>query len=140
MLRARLGGVGILRAEHAGEFEQVGELDLHRGEVAEQFTSHFGETGHGRWIDPQRFPAFRRAQAHAEVELAARHAPGNPFTQRGFQRAQLVRQAGADFEETVVHRAQFARQRAPGRGAFAGGEGGHAADHGDSRGRLEGGW
>src|SRR5690606_5879882 len=65
-----------------------------------------------------------------------RHPRRNALAQGRLQQAQLVGQAHAQFEEAMIDRAHLAAERAPFGAAFAGGEGGHAADHADCGSRL----
>ena len=89
------------------------------------------ERAEQRLVEPELAAAAGdRAEAQHQVHLAARHLLGHAFAQRRFDRPQFLGRAHGQFMEAVVDGAQLAGQLAAGGGALAGGEGGHAADHG----------
>src|SRR5207342_1279023 len=79
-----------------------------------------------------RAHAVARPQAQSQVDLAAADLVRDALAQGALARAQLLRKAQRQLEEAVVDRTQLAAELAGAGGALAGGEGGHAADHGDA--------
>ena len=118
------------RLQHAGELQQLGEIGMQARESAPPCPCASSLNSRRRVGSSCRPPppsGARRRRVRSSLPRAMR--AGDALAQHRFQRAQLVGQAHAELEEAVVDRAQLAAERAPGRGAFATGEGGHAADH-----------
>ena len=77
--------------------------------------------------------ALRAAVADGAVDLAAAQLPREARPQLAFRGSQLVGQAKARFQETMVHAAQLAHHGAPRSAALAAREAGHARDHAGAR-------
>jgi hypothetical protein len=129
--RGGVEGLGIERAglQHAGILQQVGELHPQLRKAHAQALCQHAQALDRRFVQLQQLDALACAQTQHQVDLAAREPRGDALAQRRFQDAQLLRQAHAHFEEAMIDRAQLAGQHPAFGAAFAGGEGGHAANH-----------
>jgi hypothetical protein len=116
--------------QHPGEFQQFGHFHAQGGEMLLQGAGDRAHPRHQRRVQVQSVVVFARAQAQVEFQFAAANARGDPLAHRRFQGPQFVGRAHADFQKPMIHRAQFAAERAGVEGTLAGGVSGHAADHG----------